>query len=370
VADINDLRDIGIDLPSLLPLQPPPQTPEQIIPYIQALHNYLSDDRAKVVRAINVIARYRNIVTTESTALTMVAQDSKAQRINENKRTLEFDSAIPTGSAEWVPIVTTGYVQSTDPGAVGAGMLWIDTSDGTGLWKLRVRNAADTGWESVNLDGPLIVGDAGLNSSRVLIDPANGIFLYGTATMWDDLRVSADTTKLAGSKDPGYAVFKTDGAVSQGVFLYWFSDSTEEEVYFSVQLPHAWAEGTDIKPHVHWVAASTAVAAGTDACWGLEYTWANINGTFGNTALIYGDEQTNGATETITAGKHYITALPTISGSGKTMSSMLICRLFRSVSPPIPGYTDDLVGDAGLLEIDFHIQINSLGSDDEYVKGP
>lgn len=40
-----------------------------------------------------------------------------------------------------------GYVQSGDPGAVGAGIMWIDTSGGTGNWVTRVRNAGDTAWE-------------------------------------------------------------------------------------------------------------------------------------------------------------------------------------------------------------------------------
>jgi len=42
-----------------------------------------------------------------------------------------------------------GFIQSPDPGAVGAGMAWIDTSSGPGLWKLKIRNQTDTGWELV-----------------------------------------------------------------------------------------------------------------------------------------------------------------------------------------------------------------------------
>lgn len=42
-----------------------------------------------------------------------------------------------------------GFVQSGDPGAVGAYKVWVDTSAGTGLWVTKVRNAADTGWETV-----------------------------------------------------------------------------------------------------------------------------------------------------------------------------------------------------------------------------
>lgn len=37
-----------------------------------------------------------------------------------------------------------GYVQAGDPGAVGAGMLWYDTS----INSLKIRNATDTGWET------------------------------------------------------------------------------------------------------------------------------------------------------------------------------------------------------------------------------
>lgn len=42
-----------------------------------------------------------------------------------------------------------GYVQSGDPGAIGAGKLWIDTSGGSGAWVTKIRNDANTGWEIV-----------------------------------------------------------------------------------------------------------------------------------------------------------------------------------------------------------------------------
>jgi len=53
-----------------------------------------------------------------------------------------------------------------------------------------------------------------------------------------------------------------------------------------------------------------------------------------------------------------------ISGTGKTISSMLICRLFRDVSE------DDYNNDAAFLEFDIHYEINSVGSKTETVKGP
>jgi len=44
-----------------------------------------------------------------------------------------------------------GYVQSDDPGAVGAGKLWVDTTGGTGAWVVKVRNAGDTAWEAITV---------------------------------------------------------------------------------------------------------------------------------------------------------------------------------------------------------------------------
>lgn len=46
-----------------------------------------------------------------------------------------------------------GYVQGGDPGAVGAGKLWTDTSGGTGFWVTKMRNIANTGWEVIGISG-------------------------------------------------------------------------------------------------------------------------------------------------------------------------------------------------------------------------
>jgi hypothetical protein len=43
-----------------------------------------------------------------------------------------------------------GYIQSSDPGAVGSGKMWIDTSAGTGLWVIKIRNNSNTAWESIS----------------------------------------------------------------------------------------------------------------------------------------------------------------------------------------------------------------------------
>lgn len=42
-----------------------------------------------------------------------------------------------------------GYVQAGDPGAIGAGKIWVDITDGLNNYKMFVRNAGDTAWESI-----------------------------------------------------------------------------------------------------------------------------------------------------------------------------------------------------------------------------
>jgi hypothetical protein len=194
----------------------------------------------------------------------------------------------------------------------------------------------------------------------------NRITLEGDGTMWDDLRVPMSATKLGGSKDPGFSLFKDDGAGSQGVFLYWFDASTEEELYFAVQMPHQW-KGTALKPHVHWTPKTTADGspANQKVVWGLEYTWIDLAGDFANTSTVTGSTHTP-ADANVVAGRHYITALTTMTPSATQdgISSMLVCRLYRVAADAADNYEHD----AGLLQFDFHFEIDSLGSDQEYTK--
>ena len=197
--------------------------------------------------------------------------------------------------------------------------------------------------------------DDRLNSSKVI---------RLTDTAWGDLRVPVLSTKLGGTKDPDFTKVLDDGDSSQGVFSYLFSASTEEELYFMVQMPHAWKQGTALHPHVHWSPVANG-SAGQKVSWGLEYSVAEIGPTFGDTTIIYGDTTT--PDETLVADRHYLTELSYISMSSvDSVSTMLVCRVFRDATGG--GGTDDYANDAALLEIDFHYEIDSMGSDSEYTK--
>jgi len=216
--------------------------------------------------------------------------------------------------------------------------------------------------------------DAILESGKgdlVLTLPANKT-LKLSQVVWDDLRVALYGQNAGGLKPPAWTKIIDDGAGSVGIYAWAFADEgaagNEEQMWFAAQLPHGYKEGTDIEVHIHWQLL-VGGAAGEFVKWGLEYAWINIDGTVGNSTIITSaaDAAATATTSedgTLVADKHYMTEIGTISGSGKTISSMLMCRVFRNSSHG----DDDLAQDAIAHEVDFHYQIDTMGSRSEDAK--
>ncbi|HCU06983.1 MAG TPA: hypothetical protein DIC42_05340 [Holosporales bacterium] len=210
----------------------------------------------------------------------------------------------------------------------------------------------------IDKDGNTRIGNG---TDNTYIEADGSLSYEGSATRYDDLKVPVSSTTKGGSKAPEMSKLKDDGSLSQGVFIEWFDAAQEEELYFTVQMPHQWKEGTEIYPHLHWTAATNV---GTDkVVWGLEYSWTNVGSLFGNTTTITGGDPID-AVGAVSAYEHAITSLGAIIATGKTLSSMLVCRIFRKAADG----ADNYAADAGLLEIDFHFQIDSDGSRLEYIK--
>jgi len=167
--------------------------------------------------------------------------------------------------------------------------------------------------------------------------------------VYDDLRVPLDASKAGGSKDPDFVKVLDNGSGSQGVFAWHFDDSTEEELYFSVQFPHSY-DFKAIEPHIHWMPKSTGTGT---VRWGLEYTWTDIYGTFSNTSIIYAEDAGDG-----TAYKHQYASFGAVDSTVSIVSSMMLCRLFRDATH----VNDDYSGDAVALEFDIHFGIDTVGS--------
>ncbi|RUM43007.1 MAG: hypothetical protein DSY80_06260 [Desulfocapsa sp.] len=192
----------------------------------------------------------------------------------------------------------------------------------------------------------------------------DSVELIGDATTWTDLRVPLSATRRGSSRRPSFDKTLDNGSGSQGVFGLHFDSSTEEEVYFEVQMPHEWKLGSTLKPHIHWMPSANG-SAGQKVSWGMEYSFQKIGETFANTTIIYGD--TTIPDETLVADRHYLTELGEIDASGiDSVSAMFTCRIFRDATGA--GGTDSYTSDAVLLEFDFHFEVDSFGSRTEYTK--
>ena len=183
------------------------------------------------------------------------------------------------------------------------------------------------------------------------------------ATYWDDIRVAGDTMEGGTIGGPDYEQFVHDGGSSQGVYTYMFDPDTPEEVFFSVQMPHGWKEGTTIYPHLHW---APTTASGGNVRWWFEYSWSNVGDTFPTTTIIKVTAAAEGER------KHSIVTFTDdvhddggIDATGKTLSSMILCRLVRQADSVM---LDTYPADAAILEFDFHYEVDAPGSIREYQK--
>jgi hypothetical protein len=198
-------------------------------------------------------------------------------------------------------------------------------------------------------------------NTGMAVESDGTVRLDGAATTWNDLVVPATAVRIGSGNSPTFEVIKG------GVQSFTFSSSANQEVFFTVQMPHNWKEGTTIYPHVHWSPQGSTTGV---VVWGLEYTWANYDPstpvTFPNTII------TNAISAAVTSGdndKHYIASFPalipltTVTPQDK-ISSILVCRFFRDAISS----TDTYAGKVVMLSFDFHYEIDSFGSHTAFVK--
>ncbi|MCF8406151.1 MAG: hypothetical protein K9H58_19570 [Bacteroidales bacterium] len=207
----------------------------------------------------------------------------------------------------------------------------------------------DGGWNAIA--NPHQLGD-GTNYAEFEDDGT--LVFYGSSTTYEDLQI------------PGYSFLKTANSPtltnynSTGLYLYLFDNgSTLEEVQFTVQMPHGWKQGSTIYPHIHYMPAD---ATSGNIHWGLEYTWANVNGTFGTSATI-----TMAAPTSAASNRHLVNGFPGITpivDVNNKISSIMICRIYRDAD-----HTEDTYnGGVYILQFDIHYEVNTMGSRTEWNK--
>jgi hypothetical protein len=184
--------------------------------------------------------------------------------------------------------------------------------------------------------------NAGFQSpaSKLVLIGNDALSLTGDATVWTDLVFPVNTLKTVGQAD------KPD-FIPANISLS-FPEDTTEMVGIIVQMPHQWAPGTTIFPHVHWRQTENQ-----NVDWRIAYKWWNI-GDLEPTGYSYCVISTR--TQVYQAGTQHQLSTNTngISGLGKTLSSILMIKLYRK--------SDNSTGEQQLLQFDIHYMINKLGS--------
>lgn len=199
----------------------------------------------------------------------------------------------------------------------------------------------------LRLSGGRITGDVELEGNLELIEDG---------TVWDDLRVTPAGFDRAGVADPSLVEYTPSGS---GIATYLYEWQKNDIAYFTIQLPHSYKLGSSLYAHVHWTAGARGTAeSGNTVGWKIDYTWASINGVFGAMATVDLSDACDGVDH-----KHQMTPNVEIVGTDKGISSMLICNIKRTDT----GTDDTWAGTASgslplLLEIDFHYEIDTLGS--------
>lgn len=175
----------------------------------------------------------------------------------------------------------------------------------------------------------------------------------GDQTVWDDLRVSLLTAKVPASSAPDFSQVADDGAASIGVYGYHFADG--EYLFFTVQMPHGWKEGSVIYPHIHFMTTSDVSPADNFGI-GLEYTWTEIDEDIAATTSAIEIDISTGINSN---GMHQAANLSAsgIDGSGKRLSSIMLCRLYRQAAA-----ADNYAADVIITDFDIHFEIDTHGS--------
>jgi hypothetical protein len=178
----------------------------------------------------------------------------------------------------------------------------------------------------------------------------------------DDIRIVPGSFDRPGISDPTYVAYNPNGGATATYLLEW---TTTDIASFTVQVPHSYAEGTNLSAHIHWTAGARGVAeSGKAVGWKVDYTWANMDGNFGNMSTINLSDVCDG-----TNHKHQMTPDIIMNGSGKNISAMLICNIKRTDTGADDTWVTNTAGNLPmLLEVDFHYQINTMGSTTTTVK--
>jgi hypothetical protein len=177
----------------------------------------------------------------------------------------------------------------------------------------------------------------------------------GDATVWDDM-LPVSVTVGSGGSAPAFSVYNGN------LRAYEFNGSggASHELNLGWQMSHRRKEETNIVPHIHLFIPDD-VTGGTIKFY-CEYTWTNVNQTGAVATTTISGTVVRGASAGIS--NNHILSFGTVTGTGKTLSSIFMCRIYRD-----PADVADTFGSSVWLKsADLHVEIDTVGSREPLAK--
>ena len=258
------------------------------------------------------------------------------------------------GTKLYIAADATGVLTSTAPAAPNY-RIWVATvvvsnpSVGEIFVSPRIDFADGVTLHSLDVLTQLTAATAiiGTSTNNTTFEADGTVKLNGAATVWKDDNFSGVTLGV-GASPPDLI------ALNGGTILVRAFDGVAitEQLLFGTEYNHEAKEGADIVFHLHW---SPATADAGNVKWQLSYHWVNIDGDFTGAETTITVTQAAGGV----AWKANKISFPTVSGTGKTIGSQIVGRLFRDPTDAADTYAADaaITGTFGI-----HYEIDGFGS--------
>lgn len=226
--------------------------------------------------------------------------------------------------------------------------IWVDDNAGADSTDVSVSGSTSVGYLNI-----------GSSTSYTEIQNDGSIILHGNARAFRDELYALIGQRL---ESPSSDIIQNN---AEGTVTFKDSATLADYVTMTIQINHDWATGTNIEPHLHWFQSSATMPN-----WLIQYRW-QINGQTKTTAWTTGIKQDNKFTYATGTTMVQITDFPSITPPANAyLSDMIQLRLLRDSDNDTAMFsgTDDALGDIDALQMDIHIEVDSLGSRLEYTK--
>jgi hypothetical protein len=179
---------------------------------------------------------------------------------------------------------------------------------------------------------------------------------------WDDLRIVPGAFDFDGVGDPSLEDWQPGGS---GTTFKVYKFAKDKYVFASTQMPHAYKEGTDLYFHIHWTPCDRGSEEGTAKVgWKVDYSIANVHAAFPASQTADLSDACSGIDH-----QHEISASVIVSGTGLTISHVIMLKIYRSDTGTDDTWTGTTAAESpAFLEFDIHYQRDTNGSKEETSK--